>query len=217
MTREHVKERMQTLGEEIANAVSHGVGAVACLILLPILITIPALNGDLLLVVANAVFGTTLVLLYLTSTMYHALPPSRAKDVWQMLDHLAIYLLIAGTYTPFALGPLRGPWGFAMLGIVWGLALFGIIAKLRIGFRYRHVSTAAYVAMGWVCVIAMPAVLTHVPPAALALLFAGGVTYTLGTLFFSWTRLRYNHFIWHMFVIVGTACHVAAVMWFAVA
>ena len=143
MTREHVKERMQTLGEEIANAVSHGVGAVACLILLPILITIPALNGDLLLVVANAVFGTTLVLLYLTSTMYHALPPSRAKDVWQMLDHLAIYLLIAGTYTPFALGPLRGPWGFAMLGIVWGLALFGIIAKLVISFRYYHLSTPA--------------------------------------------------------------------------
>lgn len=213
--RRHAKKRMQTLGEEIANAISHGVGAVAALILLPILIVYAAWNGDLLMVAANAVFGTTLIMLYLASTMYHAHPPSRAKEVWQMLDHLAIYLVIAGTYTPFALGPMRGPWGWTLLGIVWGLALFGILTKLTIGFRYRHLSTAAYVGMGWVAVIATPAILTHVPREAQLLLLAGGVIYTLGTIFYSWERLRYNHFIWHLFVIGGTACHIAAVLWFA--
>ena len=206
-----MKRRPLTLGEEIANAVSHGAGALSSLALLPALVLSAVWRADPVQVAANAVFGAMLFLLYLASTVYHALPPSRAKAVSQRLDHAAIYLLIAGTYTPFALGPLRGPWGYAMLGAIWALAVFGVVSKLALGVRGRKLSVALYLLMGWLCVLMLPAIWHELPSEALLWLFIGGVVYSGGTIFYTWDRLRYNHLVWHLFVLGGSACHVAAV------
>ncbi|MFN8474638.1 MAG: hemolysin III family protein [Anaerolineae bacterium] len=204
--------RSLTLGEEIANAISHGAGAVSSLVVLPFLVLVAVWHSDPVQVAANAVFGAMLFLLYLASTVYHAVPPSRAKAVCQRLDHAAIYLLIAGTYTPFALGPLRGPWGYVMLAAVWTLALFGVMSKLILGAWRDRLSTVLYLVMGWLCVLMLPLMWREIPPVGLLLLFVGGVIYSAGTLFYSWDRLRYSHFVWHLFVIGGSACHVAAVL-----
>ncbi len=204
--------RPLTLGEEIANAISHGAGALSSLGLLPVLVMEAVRRADPIQVAANAVFGTMLFLLYLASTVYHALPPSRAKAVCQRLDHAAIYLLIAGTYTPMALGPLRGPWGYAMLGVIWALALCGVLSKLILGIRGHKLSVALYLLMGWLGVLMLPVVLREIPPEGLLWLFVGGVIYSAGTIFYSWDRLRYGHLVWHLFVLGGSACHVAAVL-----
>jgi hemolysin III len=156
------------------------------------------------------------VLLYSASTLYHALPVGGAKRVFRVLDHSAIYLLIAGTYTPFTLGALRGPWGWALLGTIWTLAVFGILAKSTLGFRFPQLSTVLYLAMGWLVLIAIRPLVVHVSPAGLVWLFAGGVCYTAGVAFYATdTRLRYGHALWHVFVVAGSACHVAAVLWYA--
>ncbi|MFN8484787.1 MAG: hemolysin III family protein [Anaerolineae bacterium] len=204
--------RLPTLGEEIANAISHGAGAVTSLAVLPFLVLVAVWHSDPIQVAANAVFGAMLFLLYLASTVYHAVPQSRAKAVCQRLDHAAIYLLIAGTYTPFALGPLRGPAGYLLLAAVWTLALFGVLSKLILGAWKDRLSTVLYLLMGWLCVLMLPAIWREIPPQGLLLLFMGGVIYSAGTIFYSWDRLRYGHLIWHLFVIGGSACHVAAVL-----
>lgn len=204
--------RLPTLGEEIANAISHGAAAATSLAVLPFLVLVAVWHSDPVQIAANAVFGAMLFLLYLASTVYHAVPPSRAKAVCQRLDHAAIYLLIAGTYTPFALGPLRGPWGYALLAAVWGLALFGVLSKLILGAWRDRLSTVLYLLMGWLCVLMLPLMWREIPPQGLLLLFVGGVIYSLGTIFYTWDRLRYGHLVWHLFVIGGSACHVAAVL-----
>ena len=207
--------RPQTLGEEIANAVTHGAGLVASLAALPVLILAALNQQDVWQIVGGTVFGVTLVLLYLASTVYHALPlrRSRAKRVLRVLDHSAIYLLIAGTYTPFTLGALRGPWGWALLGTIWGLALFGILAKFTLGFRFPRLSTALYIAMGWLVVVALHPLATRVSPAGLAWLVAGGLCYTGGVIFYATdTRIRYGHALWHLFVLAGSVCHFVAVL-----
>lgn len=208
-------ERRLSLGEEIANSVTHGVAALASVAALPILLVVAISRRDPWQVVGGAIFGATLVMLYLASTLYHALPHPRAKRVFRVLDHSAIYLLIAGTYTPFALGALRGPWGWALLGAVWTLAALGITAKATLGFRFPRLSTAVYVAMGWLALIAVQPLLARVGVAGLMWLLAGGLCYTAGVVFFAWERLRYGHMVWHLFVAAGSVCHFFAVLWYA--
>jgi hemolysin III len=205
-------ERPQTLGEEIANSISHGVGLVAAIVAFPFVVMAAAARGSTSGIIAASIFATTMVLLYLSSTIFHALPDGRAKRVFQVLDHAAIFLLIAGTYTPFTLGVLHGVWGWTLFGIVWSVAAVGIVLKSIGGVRYNTISTWAYLAMGWVVVIAAERLWTLMPAWGLFWLFAGGLAYTLGAVFFLLERIRYFHFAWHLFVVAGTACHVVAVM-----
>lgn len=162
-------------------------------------------------------FAVSLVLLYGASTLYHLLPPGRSKRACRLLDHVAIYLLIAGTYTPFALGALRGPWGWSLLVAIWSLALAGIGLKLQVGFRFPRLSTAIYLLMGWLVLVAIKPLVAQVGTDGLSWLLAGGLSYTVGVLFFSWERLHYGHPVWHAFVLAGSACHFVAVLGYAAA
>lgn len=181
----------------------------------PFLIAHAARHEDTAAVVGASVFSATMLILYLASTLYHALPPSRAKHVFRILEHSAIFLLIAGTYTPFTLGVLRGPWGSTLLTLVWILAVVGILLKVLGGVRYPIVSTALYVGMGWLVVVAIEPLSVKVAQPGLWWLIFGGLAYTVGVIFFALKRLRYAHFIWHLFVLAGTACHFFAVLWYA--
>ena len=210
------EEASQTVGEEIANAVSHGVGLLAIIGATPTLIWLACKHHRPGWTVAGAaIFAATAALLYLASTLYHAMP-RRWKGPLRLFDHMAIYVLIAGTYTPFALGPLRGPVGWTIFGVVWALAIAGVLFKLFARFRFHYVSTALYIGMGWLAVFMIRPLLTHVPMAGLAWLVGGGVAYTAGTAFYHREKMRYSHLIWHLFVLVGTACHFVAVMGWAV-
>jgi hemolysin III len=208
------RHRPQTLGEEIANSVSHGVGFVAAVAALPVLV-VSAVPHGASAVVGASLFAATAALLFLTSTLYHALPRPRAKSVFQILDHSAIYLLIAGTYTPFTLGVLRGPWGWSLLGVVWGLAGLGVLLKACGGIRYPRLSTAFYIAMGWLVLIAARPLWERMSAPGLFWLALGGVAYTAGVAFYSADRVRYSHFVWHLFVLAGTACHFVSVWRYA--
>ena len=208
-----VPKRRQSLGEEIANSISHGTGFLAALIALPVLVT-SAMRHGAAATVGAGVFGVTMALLYLTSTLYHALAPNRAKRVFQILDHGAIYLLIAGTYTPFTLGVLRGPWGWTLFGLIWAFAAAGIVLKSVGGVRHPRLSTGLYVAMGWLILAAAKPLWQAMPGWGLFWLAAGGVAYTAGVGFYA-ARMRYAHFVWHLFVLAGTACHLIAVLRFA--
>lgn len=199
------------LREEIANALTHGLGAVAALAAGAVLITLAALFGDGWQLAGAIVFCATLLLLYLASTLYHAIPHPVAKSRLKVFDHCAIYLLIAGTYTPFTLVGLRGPWGWTLFGLIWGLALAGCVFKLYFTGRFKGLSTAIYVAMGWLVLIAIEPMLRLLPTWTLGWLFAGGVAYTVGALFYMSRRLPYAHAIWHAFVIAGSVCHFVAV------
>ncbi len=207
-----MEERPQTLGEEIANSVSHGIGLVGALVATPILIVMAVRQGEASGVVGASIFGASMLLLYLVSTLYHALSQNRAKKIFQVLDHSAIFLLIAGTYTPFTLGVLRGPWGWTLFGITWGLALVGVVLKAFGPMRYPRFSTVLYLAMGWLAVIAVRHLWHSIPGWGLFWLVAGGLFYTLGVVFYSLdNRVKYCHFVWHLFVIGGTTCHCIAV------
>ena len=210
-TRRHVP----SLGEEIANAVSHGVGCLAALAATPFLVLAAARRGGAEAIVGASVFAGTVVVLYLASTLYHALPRNRAKRVLRVIDHSAIFLLIAGTYTPFTLGVLRGAWGWTLFGLVWALAGLGVTLKSVRGIRNPRLSTALYVGMGWLALIAIRPLWFHLPPAGWLWLIAGGFAYTSGIAFYAAERLRYAHFVWHVFVLMGTVCHFFAVLWYA--
>jgi hemolysin III len=207
--------REQSQREEIANAISHGLGFVVSLAAAPILIARTVAQGNTVHTLGATVFATSVVLLYLASTLYHALPRSRAKRVFRVIEHSGIYLLIAGTYTPFSLGVLHGAWGWTLLGLIWSLAVVGIVLKAVGGLRYPAVSTGMYLAMGWLIVIAARPLVQVVPPAGVAWLVLGGLAYTIGVAFYVPRRLRYGHFVWHVFVLVGTTCHFVAVMCYA--
>jgi hemolysin III len=205
-------ERRQSLGEEIANSVSHGLGAVAGGLAAPVLIYAGVRRGDPAFIVGACIFAATIVVMYLSSTLYHALPSNRAKRVFRVLDHSSIYLLIAGTYTPFTLGVLGGAWGWTLFGAVWALAAFGVVTKST-GRAWRPIfSTGLYLLMGWLAVIAVRPLWTRLPGASIAWLAAGGLAYTGGVGFYAARRLRYGHFVWHLFVVAGTVCHVMAVI-----
>jgi len=208
-------KRAQSPGEEIANSVSHGVGLFAAVAAAPMLIATASERGGLTGVIGAGIFVSTVVILYFTSVLYHALRPGRAKDVFQILDHVAIYLLIAGTYTPFTLGVLRGAWGWSLLGIVWGLALVGVFFKAIFGVRYKKISLALYLGMGWSIVIAAKPFLLNVPTEGLLWVASGGLAYTAGVAFYTTDRRRYHHFVWHLFVLAGTTCHFVAVLRYA--
>jgi hemolysin III len=207
--------RPQSRGEEIANAISHGVGFALAVASIPVLV-IAALPHGARAVVGAAIFAATASLLYLTSTLYHAITNTRAKHVLRFFDHSAIYLLIAGTYTPFTLGVLRGAWGWSLLGSIWGLAIFGVVVKSVGGFHMRGLSTALYLAMGWLVIIAARPLYLNVAPWGLFWLAAGGVAYTGGVAFYASRRMPYAHFVWHLCVMAGTACHFVAVLNYSV-
>ena len=202
---------LQSLGEEIANSISHGVGFFAALGLTPLLIVNAAPHGAAA-VVGAGVFAAALLFQYSMSTMYHALARNRAKRVFRVIEHGAIYVLIAGTYTPFTLGALRGPWGWTLLAVVWALAAAGVALDSSTGLTHPVLSTSVYVAMGWFIVVAARPLWLHVPRAGLALLVAGGLAYTAGVAFYAAKRLKYGHFVWHLWVLAGTACHFIAVL-----
>ena len=201
--------------EEIANSISHGLGLLLALVALPILVLTAIEAGSVRFLVGVSVFGGTMVLLYLASTLYHSITHETAKQVFRVFDHTAIFLLIAGSYTPFSLGVLRGPWGWSMLAIVWTLAIIGISLKINRRTRHSRISIVLYVIMGWLAVIAIKPIVMLIPVPGILLIFAGGVAYTGGLAFFAAQRIRYNHFIWHLFVIAGTTCHFFAVLWYA--
>lgn len=207
--------RPQSLGEEIANSVTHGIGLLLALSAMPFLIAAAVQKGDAANIVGVSIFGGTLVLLYLASTIYHALPQNKAKRVFQLFDHAAIFLLIAGTYTPFTLGVLRGAWGWTLLALIWGMAIFGVVLKAVRGTKCPRLSMCLYLAMGWLVVIAVRPVLANVPIPGLVWIAAGGIAYTSGVAFFAAERMRYSHCVWHLFVLAGSVCHVFAVLWYA--
>jgi hemolysin III len=203
----------QSLGEELANSISHGLGLIAALIGAPILMLAAWRSGDRLFFLGTAVFAGAMLLVYLGSTLYHAWPRGTMKSIFQVIDHSAIFLLIAGTYTPFTLGPLHGAWGWTILALVWTLAIFGVILKSVSGTeRRRGLSMALYLGMGWLILVAFRPLLLNVPPSGLVWLVAGGIAYTGGVYFFVRKRRRYTHFVWHLFVLLGTVCHFFAVL-----
>lgn len=201
----------QSRAEEVANSVSHGLGLAAALVAAPFLVIAAARHENTLFFLGTLLFVLTMLLLYLSSTAYHAWPQTRLKCVLQVIDHSAIFLLIAGTYSPFTLGPLRGPWGWAIFALIWILAIGGVLMKLFSGLRREKLSLALYIGMGWLILIAARPLALAVPVETLIWLFAGGVAYTGGTIFFVNERRRYNHFVWHLFVLTGTLCHFCAV------
>ena len=201
-----------TRGEEIANSLTHGLGLILSIAGLSVLVTLAAVRGDAWTVVGCAVFGATLVLLYAASTLYHGLSATRWKRPLRVLDHAAIFLLIAGTYTPFTLVNLRGPWGWSLFGTVWALAVGGILLKLFFTGRFGVLSTLVYLFMGWLVLIALRPLGEALPHGSLAFLFCGGAAYSLGTVFYCWKRLPYHHAVWHLFVLTGSICHFFAVL-----
>lgn len=208
--------RPQTLGEEIANALSHGLGLLLALASLPILVWQAARLGGPADVVGASLFAGTGIVLYLVSTLYHALPPGRAKVWLCRLDHAAIYLFIAGSYAPFTLGVLHGPWGWSLFGVVWAAAALGVAVKLLNRLRHPWWSTALYVAMGWVAVVAVGPLVQRMPGAGLAWLLAGGLAYSVGALVFLLDhRVRYAHAAFHALVLAGSVCHFFAVLGYA--
>jgi hemolysin III len=208
--------RDQTGWEELANSISHGVGFVLAIASLPLLLAFSGPATSAINIVAMCIFSATMMLLYGISTLYHALPAGRAKTWLNRCDHAAIYLFIAGSYTPFVLGVLRGGWGWSLFGVVWTMAVLGFTAKMFNRLRHPLWSTGLYVAMGWVAVVAAAPLIARVPGAGLALLVAGGLSYTAGAVVFLFdSRVRFAHFAWHLFVLGGSTCHFFAVLWYA--
>src|SRR5205085_8399698 len=193
--------------EEIANCVTHGVGLALSLAGLVALVVVACLYGGVWQIVSGSVYGASLVTLSAASTLYHGVRSPRAKRLLQVLDHCCIYLLIAGTYTPFTLVTLRGGWGWTLFGLVWGLSLVGILGRVLLGQKFRVASVLSYIFLGWLCVIAIKPILHVVPLGAIAWIVAGGLAYTAGTIFFACDRIPHNHAIWHLFVLGGSICH----------
>lgn len=200
-----------TRNEEIANIITHGIGAVLSVIGMFLLVIYATQHGDAYHITSVSIFGATLILLYLMSTLYHSFQHPKLKRVFRILDHSSIYLLIAGSYTPFTLVAMRGPWGWSMLALIWSLAIAGVVFKLFYTGHFHFISTGIYIGMGWVALIAIKPMLESVPTGGLILLVLGGVLYTGGTAFYLWEKLPYNHAVWHGFVMGGSFCHFMAV------
>jgi hemolysin III len=211
-----LQARAQTRGEEVANSISHGIGFLLAIAAMPLLLSVSARQGHAVNMIGASVFASTMVLLYLISALYHGLPECRAKLVLQKLDYQAIFLFIAGSYTPFALGPLHGAWGWTLFGLVWAFAWLGVVLKAFDWLTHPIWSTGLYLGMGWLALIAAVPIVARIPSAGLAWLIAGGLAYTFGVVFYlTDARLRYGHLVWHLFVMTGTVCHFCAVMWYA--
>lgn len=198
-------------GEEIAHAVTHGLGVLFSVAALVLLVVKAARYADARTVTGVAVFGVTMLILYLASTLYHALTPPRAKRVFELLDHAAIYLLIAGTYTPFTLVALGGAWGWTLFGLSWGLGILGIVYEVVLLRPSKKLSLAFYLLMGWLVVFAVKPLMGALPTEALTLLGAGGIAYTGGAVFYAWRGFPYHHAVWHLCVLAGTVFHFLAI------
>ena len=209
------KRRPPSFEEEIANSISHGLGLLLAIAFLIVLLLSASRMGGNHFLVGVTVFGATMILLYLASTLYHSLTHQRAKHIFRLLDHSAIFLLIAGTYTPFAVGVLRGPWGWTLLTIVWILAVIGVALKVVCGTNHSWISIVLYLLMGWLAVVAAKPIFLLVPLPGILLILVGGLFYTSGLVFFAAPHRRYAHFIWHLFVMAGTTCHFLAVLWYS--
>lgn len=208
-----VIKRQQSTGEEIANSVSHGIAALFAIAAIPVLVMAAIQKGGVLNIVSHSIYGASLFILYLASSLLHALPKGRAKSLFEIFDHCAIYLLIAGTYTPFVLVSLGGAWGWSLFGVIWGIALFGILFKSFFGVRYPMASNALYLVMGWIVIIAIKPLMNALPTMGLAWLVAGGLFYSFGVIFYAGSsRWHYAHFIWHLFVVMGSISHFIAVL-----
>lgn len=203
-----------TAMEEVAHALTHGVGAILSVVALVVMLTWAAAYGDTWHVVAASIYGASLILLYTASTLYHAFPWPRIKAAFQQLDHAAIYVLIAGTYTPFALINLRGAWGWSLLGVVWGIALVGVVLELVMTKRVKWLSLSLYLGLGWMALIVIKPMIDTVDTGGLLLLVAGGLAYTLGVIFYVWKSLPYHHAIWHVFVLAGSVFHFFSIFYF---
>jgi hemolysin III len=214
MTKSEVR-REPTAAEERANSISHGLGLVASVVAASILIVAALRSGNSWTVVGAVVFSLSMMSLYLASTLYHSLPPKHGKDFFRLMDHAAIFLLIAGSYTPFTLGVLRGPWGWTLLGLIWTMAAAGLILTAVPTTRHSRFSLFLYVAMGWLVIIAARPVYLLVPLPGIAWIAAGGVAYTGGLIFYGMHRMRYHHFVWHLCVLTGTGCHFCAILWYS--
>jgi hemolysin III len=206
----------ETPTEEKLSSITHGIGAVLSIAALAVLVTLTSLHGDSRHVVTVTIYGSAMLLLYLASTCYHACRAQRAKHWLKVADHIAIYCLIAGTYTPFLLVSVRGAWGWSLFCILWSLTFVGAILKLFFVHRFALASTMIYLAMGWIGVIAARPFLQHLPVGAIELMVAGGLAYTVGVIFYLWDRLPFNHAIWHLFVMAGSACHFFGVLYYVV-
>jgi hemolysin III len=198
--------------EELANSLTHGFGLLLSIAGFVALLVLAILHGSALRIASCSVYGATLVCLYAASTVYHSVQSRRLRRVLKILDHSSIYLLIAGTYTPFTLVVLRGGWGWTLFGLIWGLSLFGILFKVFFVDHFHIASTVVYLIMGWLALIALKPLLATVPGGGIAWLLAGGVSYTVGVVFYAWRKLPYNHAIWHVFVLAGSVCHYVAVL-----
>lgn len=194
----------QSIGEEIANGITHGIGAALAVAGLVVLVVFAALYGDTWRVVSFSIYGATLVILYLISTLYHSFTSPQVKRLFQIFDHCSIYLLIAGTYTPITLTVLRGPWGWTLFGLIWGLAILGIVLKVWFVGRLKGFSIVLYIAMGWLVVVALKPLFTLVDHGMIVWLVIGGLSYTLGVIFYAAKRMPYHHAIWHLFVLGGS-------------
>ena len=210
------KNQRYTTGEEIANSITHGFGLVLAIAGLAVLSTYASRLGNIWHQVSCMIFATTLILQYAFSTLYHSIPQPRAKNIMRVLDHAAIFLLIAGTYTPFMLVNLRGVWGWTLFGIIWALALLGVLFQTSLIHRWQRLSLALYIGMGWVVLAAFKPMVNQVAPGGLILLFLGGLAYTSGVIFYRWKQLKYHHAIWHGFVLAGSILHFFAVLFYVI-
>ncbi|MBC8333078.1 MAG: hemolysin III family protein [Anaerolineae bacterium] len=207
-------QRFFTIGEEIAHSITHGIGAGMSIVGLVILVVLAAKYGDAYQIVSFSIYGATLIILYLASTLYHGFQHPRIKQVLQVIDHAAIFLLIAGTYTPFLLVGVRGTWGWTLLIIVWGLALLGVGFRAIFVNRYEKVAVLAYVLMGWLCVVAFKEMTANIPLGGIIWIATGGAVYTIGVIFYALRKIPYMHTIWHLFVLGGSICHYLGVLFY---
>ncbi|MCW8859219.1 MAG: hemolysin III family protein [Deltaproteobacteria bacterium] len=213
---EQVQVAKYSCAEEVANSITHGIGALLSIGGLAVLVGFASLRGDAWHIVSCSIFGSALVFSYLASALYHSIPLEKTKKILRTIDHSAIYLLIAGTYTPFMLVNLRGPWGWSLFGAVWGIALIGIILKTAVFSKIHGLSTALYLLMGWIIVIAIKPMLSVLERGGLELLLLGGLAYTVGVVFYAWKKLPYNHAIWHLFVLAGSCFHFFAILFYVI-
>lgn len=215
-TLERGRQKFYSVGEEIAHAITHGLGVVLAIVGLTVLVARATLYGDVWHIVSSSVFGATLVLMYMASTLFHSIPLPRAKHILRVIDHTSIYFLIAGTYTPFTLVTLHGAWGWSLFGLTWGLALFGAAFKIFYTGRFEKLSLAVYIGMGWCIVIAIKPLLHSLETGGLILMLLGGLSYTGGVAFYVFERMRYHHAVWHVFVLGGSLFHYFAILFYVV-
>ena len=213
---QHAAVNGYSIAEEVAHSITHGIGLLLSLAGLAILVVNSSYYGDAWHIVSSSVYGATLVLLYSASTLYHAITVPNVKKILQKVDHAAIYLLIAGTYTPFTLVNLRGGWGWTLFGMVWSIAIAGMIMELIVQRRYKSISIGLYLGLGWLVMIAIGPVIDNVAPGGIVLLLAGGLCYSLGVIFYVWKSLLYHHAVWHLFVLAGSALHFFAVLLYVI-